>query len=351
MVKDMSKVKKKSKSGKILMIILCVFLGLLLAGGCTVFALKLIGEKKMSKSAVTVPEVVPAEATIEDDGKTVVYKGKKYRYNEENINVLCMGVDKSISETGDESVGSNGQADVLILMNLDTANGTLTMVNIPRDTLVDVSKYNVNGEYTGVEKMQICLAYAYGDGKEGSCGNVAEAVGRLMYGMPIHSFAAIDYEAIALLNDAVGGVTVQVLEDINTGAGYFTKGTTVTLYGEQAHSYVRYRDWDRVDANLLRMERQKQYLNSFIQTALMATKSDLSVPLDLYNAAQGYMVTDLDAAGITYLASEVMDCGVNEIVSLTVPGEMKAGEKYAEYYPGEDGLYELVLDVFYEKVE
>lgn len=345
------KMKKKSKVGKVLLIILCVILGLILAGGCTVFALKIIGEKKMTESTVTVPEVVPSEVAVEDDGKTITYQGKKYRYNEENINILCMGVDKSISETGEDSVGSNGQADVLILMNLDTANGTLTMVNIPRDTLVDVSKYNVNGEYTGVEKMQICLAYAYGDGKETSCANVTEAVGRLMYGMPIQSYAAIDYEAIALLNDAVGGVTVTVLEDMKSGSLYFNKGDTVTLSGKQAHAYVRHRAWEQVDANLLRMERQKQYLNSFIQTALAATRADLSVPLDLYNALDGYMVTDLGASAVTYLASEVMDCGVNEIISLTVPGEIIAGDKYAEYYPDETGLYEMVLDVFYEKVE
>lgn len=345
------KMKKKSKAGKVLLIIICVILGLILAGGCTVFALKMIGEKKMTESTVTAPEVVPSEVAIEDDGKTVTYQGKRYRYNEENINILCMGVDKSISETDDESVGSNGQADVLIMMNLDTANGTLTMVNIPRDTLVDVSKYNINGEYTGVEKMQICLAYAYGDGKETSCANVTEAVGRLMYGMPIHSYAAIDYDAIAMLNDAVGGVTVIALEDIKSGSFYLSKGETVTLRGQQAHSYVRHRAWDQVDANLLRMERQKQYLTSFIQTALSATRADLSVPLDLYNALDGYMVTDLSASSVTYLASEVMDCGVNEIISLTVPGEMQAGEKYAEYYPDEVGLYEMILDVFYEKAE
>ena len=345
------KMKKKSKAGKVLLIILCVILGLILAGGCTVFALKMIGEKKMTESVVVAPETVPAEATVEEDGKTITYQGKKYRYNEENINILCMGVDKSISETGEDSVGANGQADVLILMNLDTANGTLTMVNIPRDTLVDVSKYNVNGEYTGVEKMQICLAYAYGDGKETSCANVTEAVGRLLYGMPIHSYAAIDYEAIAMLNDAVGGVTVNALETIKSGSFYVSKGETVTLRGEQAHAYVRHRAWDQVDANLLRMERQKQYLNAFIQTALAATRADLSVPLDLYNALEGYMVTDLGASAVTYLASEVLDCGVNEIISLTVPGEIVAGEKYAEYYPDETGLYEMVLDVFYEKVE
>lgn len=347
----MTEVKKKRKAGKIILIVFCVILGLILVGGCTVFALKIAGEKKLSEASLNVPDAVPSEVAVEDDGKTVVYKDKKYRYNEENINILCMGVDKSISETDEEQVGSNGQADVLILMNLDTENGTLTMVNIPRDTLVDVSKYNVNGEYTGVEKMQICLAYAYGDGKETSCANVTEAVSRLFYGMPIHSYAAIDYDAIALLNDAVGGVTVTVLEDIKSGKIYLYEGDTVTLNGKQAHAYVRHREWEQVDANLLRMERQKQYLNAFIQKALAETKADLSVPLDLYNALDGYMVTDLGASAVTYLASEVLDCGVNEITSVTVPGEITAGEKYAEYYPDETGLYELVLDVFYEEIE
>lgn len=347
----MSKDKKKGKAGKIAIIVLCVILGLILAGGCTVFALKKAGEKKLESSTVTVPDEMPPEVIVEGDGKTVIYKGDKYRYKDDNINILCMGVDKSISETDSQSVGTNGQADVLILMNLDTASGTLTMINIPRDTLVDVSKYNVNGEYTGVEKMQICLAYAYGDGKETSCANVTEAVGRLMYGMPVHNYASIDYKAIALLNDAVGGVTVTALEDMKLGKRFVKKGDVLKLSGEQAHSYVRYRSLEQVDANLLRMERQKQYLIEFIRTALSAAKSDISVPLDLFNALDDYMVTDLDAAAITFLASELMDCEVSEIVSLTVPGEMVAGEKYAEYNPDESGLYEMVLDVFFEKLK
>lgn len=336
---------KKRKVKKVFLTIFFVFIGIIVIFCGTVFALKMYGEKNASKKQPVTVNTVPEEAEVAYDGKTVVYNGKTYHYNENIINILCMGVDKSISEMEDDSIGENGQADVLILMSLNTVNGELTMINIPRDTLTDVSKYNVNGEYTGVEKMQLCLAYAYGDGKESSCENVTEAVTRLMYGMPIHNYAAIDYDAISLLNDAVGGVTLELLEDMKFGA----KGTTVHLSGNQAHQYVRTRDKENVDANLYRMERQKQYLNAFINTALDATREDISVPLDLYNELSGYMVTDLSASSVVYMASEVLDSGVNSINSLTVPGEMQRGEKYAEYIIDDTKLYEMVLGVFFEE--
>jgi hypothetical protein len=32
-------------------------------------------------------------------------------------------------------------------------------------------------------------------------------------------------------------------------------------------------------------------------------------------------------------------------------GETVMGEEFEEFYPDEDALYEMILDVFYEKVE
>lgn len=34
-----------------------------------------------------------------------------------------------------------------------------------------------------------------------------------------------------------------------------------------------------------------------------------------------------------------------------VEGETVMGEEFEEFYPDEDALYELILDVFYERVE
>jgi hypothetical protein len=35
----------------------------------------------------------------------------------------------------------------------------------------------------------------------------------------------------------------------------------------------------------------------------------------------------------------------------TIPGETVKGDRFEEYWPDENGLYELILQIFYDKVD
>ena len=97
---------------------------------------------------------------------------------------------------------------------LDTKTGKSRLIAISRDTMTDVNVYSDLGNFIGTEKLQLCLAYTYGDGKEKSCENTVRAVSRLFYGMPVAAYAALDLDAITVLTDAVGGVEVPVTKDL-----------------------------------------------------------------------------------------------------------------------------------------
>ena len=131
------------------------------------------------------------------------------------------------------------------------------------------------------------------------------------------------------------------------------KGKTVTLKGEQAVTYVRYRDiYKDENQNNLRMERQKSYLNSFIHQTIDLTKKDISTPITLYNQIADYTKTDIDASKITYLASVFLQSGFSADEDLIkIPGETVLGEKYAEYYVDTNEFFKIVLDTYYTKVE
>lgn len=343
--------KKKSTLFKVCVIVLCVLVVILLLAVVSFLILRAQGKRNLTERENEAAITTIEEAEAEENGKYVVYKGEKYCYNENVISILCMGIDTSISETGEDTIGENGQADALVLAVLDSETGDLSLVNISRDSMVDVNRYNVEGQYLGTKEMQICLAYAYGDGREGSCLNTVESVSRLMYGMPIHAYAAIDYNGISVLNDAVGGVTVQVLEDLTQQDSALVKGATVTLDGDQAHAYVRSRDKSILESNNMRMARQKQYMLAFLQKALSQVRSNPGSLLSLYQTAGDYMVTNVGFSEVTYLASLVMDTGISEGAMYSVPGEVVQGDTYAEFIPDEQGLYELILDVFYEKTD
>ena len=346
------KAPRKKKGPLIAVLVIFGILVLLLATAVgAYFYLNKKGEAQLKKNQSIASITAPEEATSEDDGKTIVYNGAKYKYNEDNINILFMGVDRDMQDTGEKVIGENGQADVLIWAALDSKTGHLSLINISRDAMVDVNKYNVEDKYLGTDKMQLCLAYSYGDGKEKSCENTLLSVSRLMYGMPVNAYVAIDYSAIAPLNDAIGGVTVNVLEDLTLSDSALKAGETVTLHGEQAQTYVRSRNTEVLDSNNQRMERQKQYIDAFLQQAISQTRKNLTLPVTLYNDVSDYMVTNISASEVTHLATLMIQNGVSGGDILTVPGEVTQGDVYAEFNPDDKELYKLILSVFYKEIK
>lgn len=346
------KAPRKKKGPLIAVLIIFGILVLLLATAVgAYFYLNKKGEAQLKKNQSIASITAPEEASSEDDGKTIVYNGAKYKYNEDNINILFMGVDRDMQDTGEKVIGENGQADVLIWAALDSKTGHLSLINISRDAMVDVNKYNVEDKYLGTDKMQLCLAYSYGDGKEKSCENTLQSVSRLMYGMPVNAYVAIDYSAIAPLNDAIGGVTVNVLEDLTQLDSALKAGETVTLHGEQAQTYVRSRNTEVLDSNNQRMERQKQYIDAFLQQAISQTKKNPTLPVTLYNDVSDYMVTNISASEVTHLATLMIQNGVSGGDILTVPGKVTQGDVYAEFNPDDKELYKLILSVFYKEIK
>lgn len=329
-----------------LLILIVVFLGFYVYGRQA-----LLG-KTDSSVQITAPEL--EEVRVEDDGDVIYYKGEKYLFNENVTSILCMGVDKEEIAQDDTVIGNGGQADMLMLVILDTKSGKVKLWNISRDAMTDVDIYNVDEEYVRTETKQVCLAYAYGDGGESSCENTVRSVSRLLYGMPIQSYLVLDMDAIQPLNDAVGGVEVTIHEgDILPEK--FKPGTKVLLKGKDVISYVRSRRTERtdepIDTNNNRMARQKQYMTNFIYKALQMTKQDLTTPIELYNIAKedDHMITNLSVSKITYLTTLFAKVDFSEESFRTVPGTVQAGKKHAEFYVDDEALYEMILDTFYIK--
>ncbi|MBQ3069649.1 MAG: LCP family protein [Clostridia bacterium] len=303
---------------------------------------------------LTLPDVLVESNTAEqsDDGRTVTYKGERYRFNEDRTNILCLGMDKRDLGLDYDTVGTAGQADTIVLLSIDTSTGQINALSISRDAIVDIDLHAEDGSFVGVEPKQICLAYAYGDGYHESCKNMSKAVSRLLYGIPVNTYFTINLSAIPTLNDAVGGVEVTLLKDFKTSDGYYhSKGETVVLNGRDAERYVRERDTEQLDSNNARMERQKQYIGNFFNKALSATAENLQVPLDLFNTVSADSVTNLSPSKITFLATTLVQHR-RGMTFHSAPGTVVEGaDGKAEFHVDDEALYELILQLFFTKVE
>lgn len=341
---------KRNKKKKVITGILIGILAFLVVMLGTVFVLQMLGKNALldySDVDITAPDI--SDVQVSNNGKIVTYKGEKYQFNEDVTSILFLGVDKT--ELGAQEYGNGGQADVDILVAHNTKNGSTKAISISRDTMVDVNVYSAEGSFINTKNEQLCLAYAYGDGKELSCQNSIKSVSRIMYGLPINSYFALDLESIGPLNDSIGGVELVMKTDMKSPYGrQLKKGDTVTLIGNEAESYVRYRDTTQLESNNDRMERQIDYLKSFISQAVISTKQDINTPIKLYNTASPYMVTNLSVDKVTYLALNSITNGGGSVDFAAVPGTVKQGKKYAEFHPDETALYEMILNVYYNKI-
>lgn len=328
-----------------------VFLLVVLIGGFQV--LKAVGKSNLKKASESErPELVSDGLSDDEINQGIVYyNGEKYRYNSDIITILCVGVDSR--ETVEEAkMGQAGQADSIFLMVLDEKNKKMSLISIPRDTMTDISLYDVFGNYFTTQREHIALQYAVGDGKKISGKAMVSSVSKLMYKLPIHAYAAISLHAIGIVNDQVGGVTVEIPdddEDYIAQSGY-KAGQKVTLMGDKAIEFVRSRNRKKFATNNVRMSRQRQYMVKFVDALKSKTKSDLTFPVKIYQEASPYLNTDISVDKVSYLASLITGFSFDSENMYTIEGEVRQGEIYEEFIVDDKQLYELVLSVFYEKV-
>lgn len=112
----------------------------------------------------------------------------------DRLNVLLLGIDR---RNGSSTVTEN--TDTVIVLSLDPVNNTAAMLSIPRDTFVTIPGH-------GQDKVN--AAYSYGGEQRGP--EVARRTVENLLGVPIHSFALIDFDAFTKVVDAFGGVLVDV---------------------------------------------------------------------------------------------------------------------------------------------
>lgn len=283
----------------------------------------------------------------------VRYGGKVYQYKDNLLTILCMGIDSRDGIDKVKTPGAGGQADCVILAVLDDKAKKIQLINISRDTMVPIELYDMYGTFVRKERAQITLQYAYGNGREKSCELMEQVVSDLFYGIPIHGYCALAMSTIADLNDAIGGVTVTVPDELAAFVPTFTAGETITLQGEEAVLFVHSRNIyaTELGANNRRIARQKMFVKGFIDQAKKRIKADLTLPAKLYQLVEKQMVTSISLDQAVFLCTEYLDCDFSMDDMVSVEGTITKENVYEEFNVDDKALYELILKVFYEEVK
>jgi len=203
----------------------------------------------------------------------------------ERLNVLILGIDSR------GVAGDTQNTDTMIVLSLDPVNRTAAMLSVPRDTLAAIPGH-------GQDKVN--SAFSLG-GPE-----LAQRTIEQLLGIPINSYALINFEAFTQIVDAVGGVTIDVKRPIRDEA-YPTADFGVErlniltgpqlMPGDIALKYAR----SRHDSNDFSRARRQQDVISAIRVRLASDGMLGRIP-GIVNDVGSAVETDFDPANILAIA-------------------------------------------------
>lgn len=238
----------------------------------------------------------------------------------EPFTVLLVGSDVRL----DGSV-EGARSDTNIVVRVDPKSRQVSMVSIPRDTMIQLDGY-------GTSKFN--AAYSV----NGVAGTIEQA--KKLTGVDIDHYAEIDFDGLVDLVDAVGGVDIYVDSDIDDpDAGDITLSEGEQhLDGQSALVYARTRQY--VDGDYTRVEHQRTLITAIVNKVLAMPATQLP---DVISAAAGCVSTDLSVNDILSLAQQLRGGdGDLTIYSATLPSTTAMVDGVSYVVADTEGIKEMM---------
>lgn len=282
--------------------------------------------------------------------KTIEVDGISYRQRRETTTILLMGIDKDSRDETVTGYRDGGQADFLRLIVIDEEQNTVSQLKLDRDTMTPIAVPSVLGNTSRMRTAQISLAYGFGGDETQSCALTVDAVSNLLLNTPVDFYFAMNMDAVAVLNDLVGGVTVTLEDDFSALDPAMTRGATLTLTGEQALIYVRGRRGVGEGTNEERMQRQQVFLDEFTKLVERKQAENETFLEEAYDALSPYSMTNISKGRLInqlWAAQEFERLPLFELQGTHTLGT----DGFMQFFVDEDSLEQTVLALFYEEVE
>ena len=258
---------------------------------------------------LTVVSLAPTKTALSQaDGSPPALSIHKAHYNKaidwrgRVVRILVIGSDAR----KDRSVEGQ-RADALHLISYNTIQNKASVINIPRDTYVEIPSRRAK------DRINAALEY----------GGPAEQVRTVekFTGMKIDYYVMTDFEGFKSLVDAIGGVTVYVPQDMkdpNSGA-FFSKGS-VHLDGNGALAFCRNRHFVRGDFE--RTENQTRFMLQTMRQIRADVASDLTKLVRYMGILSRYVKLDIPYGEAFRLAMGAISVDPKSVQSYTVQGSI-----------------------------
>ncbi len=224
------------------------------------------------------------------------------------VNVAFLGY------AGREGHGGTHLADSLNVLSIDPSTNTTTLIAVPRDLWVE-------GTPLFPENGKVNEAFSVGWDSGGgvhAAGPAQVEVLELVTGLKIDHWLALDFDGLAAIVDAVGGITVEnprafayTVNEQKYQAGIFDSGAyeagTIQLSGASALDYARARyTSDPAEAgDFARSVRQQRVLAGLRAKLGNGLPGSIGPGLALMDVLSTHLATDLSAIDLALLSGHL----------------------------------------------
>ncbi|GGC10646.1 hypothetical protein GCM10010972_24940 [Cellulomonas carbonis] len=298
---DGERPRRRLRERKVLLAVLgsLVALAVLVVGGAAVLAARLDANVERIEDPFEALPTRPAVPTPDEDAAEGT-PGTP-------VNILVLGSDSRVS-AGDPSQWEAGaqRTDVMMLVHLPADGGAGYVMSLPRDSWVDIPGHG-----------QAKLNAAFSLGGPTLLLQTVEA----LTGVRVDHFAMADFESFVAITDALGGVRIDLQDDLVQRGELIASAGEQRLTGEQALVWVRQRknlargDFDRV-------QRHQAWIRAMVQQARdSGTLADPTRWYPLLDAVTNAVAVDpgLDRNRMIELLMRVRDVSGADLHFFTVP--------------------------------
>ncbi|MFI9568539.1 LCP family protein [Streptomyces rishiriensis] len=271
------------------------------------------------------------------------------------LNILLIGSDARDTAANQKLGGAKYDfggpplADVQMLLHVSADRSNMSVVSMPRDTLLDIPKCTDPDDGTTYPALHGGMTNASLSRGGPGC---TVATWEKLTDIHIDHFMMIDFAGVVAMADAIGGVPVCVDANVYShtstgkGSGLKLEKGTHSVKGEQALQWLRTRYGFEDDTDLARAKAQHMYMNSMVRELRASAK--LTNPNKLRKLAEAatkaITVDDgLDTISKMYdLAGELQKVPTDRITMTTMPNRYQ-GERVV---PTDDAgqLFRLVRE-------
>lgn len=206
------------------------------------------------------------------------------------------------------------RSDVNWIFQFDIAAAKINVLQIPRDTFMPVYTSNITGKFNSI--------YGQESGDKTPIQNVVNAV-QENFGIPIDAYVTTHcYDIVDIVN-LIGGIPVELDEQIMYEADKIIPAGKSTLTGQQAEWFVRYRHGFS-EGDIGRVKNQRIFLAAAMEKLLNIYEEEGSLAFygylkEIYD--NEYIHTDLSVEEIGMIADFATTVSMENVQVNMVPGE------------------------------